>query len=147
MPENAPEKSDPMSDPLAGRVEHMATMLCVTHIARSLNFYRDQLGFSVLESAEHIALIERDGVFIYLFLESPPTEDKPNVWLRPPREPGLGSVILCFRVDDCNAVYEGLVGVGVEFLTPPKTPPWGGWRCFALDPDGYVIEFEEAQTG
>jgi catechol 2,3-dioxygenase-like lactoylglutathione lyase family enzyme len=132
-----------MTDPLTGHIEHMATMLCVTDIERSLGFYRDKLGFRVRESMEHIALIQRDAILLYLFLESPPTEDKPDVWLRPPSGPGSGSVILCFRVDDCRVAYEGLVDAGVDFLTPPKSPPWGGWRCFALDPDGNVIEFEE----
>lgn len=93
-----------MNDPLAGRIEHMATMLCVNDIERSLGFYRDKLGFRVLESMEHISLIERDGILLYLFLGSPPTEDKPNVWLRPPEDPG--SVILCFRADDCRSTYE-----------------------------------------
>ena len=121
----------------------MATMLCVADIERSLSFYRDRLGFRLREAVEHIALIERDGILLYLFLESPPTDDKPGVWLKPPAEPGDGSVILCFRVDDCRAAHEGLVRSGVEFLTPPMSPPWGGWHCFALDPDGYVIEMEE----
>lgn len=121
-------------------------MICVTDIERSLGFYRDRLGFQVRESSEHIALIERDGIFLYLFFESPPTEDKPGVWLKPPANPGEGSAILCFRVDDCRAVHEVLVRSGLEFLTPPKTPPWGGWRCFALDPDGHVIEIEESAS-
>jgi predicted enzyme related to lactoylglutathione lyase len=130
-------------DLLAGRIEHMATMICVADIERSLSFYRDLLGFEIRESMEHITLVERDGILIYLFLESPPTEDKPGVWMKPPAEPGMGSVILCFRVDDCLAVHEDLVNGGVEFLAPPMAPPWGGWRCFTLDPDGYVIEVEE----
>lgn len=133
-----------MDDPLVGRIAHMATMLCVGDIERSLSLYRDRLGFNVRESMEHIALIERDGIVIYLFVESPPTVDKPHVWMRPPLVPGVGSTILCFRVDDCRAVHEALVAAGVEFLTRPMSPSWGGWRCFALDPDGHVIEFEES---
>ena len=132
-----------MHDPLAERISHLATMLCVKDLERSLIFYRDRLGFAVREAAEHIVLIERDGIFVYLFLESPPTDDKPGVWMKPPGESGAGSVILCFRVDDCRRVHQDLVASGVVFLTPPKSPAWGGWRCFALDPDGHVVEFEE----
>lgn len=124
----------------------MATMICVADLERSLSFYRDRLGFQVRESAEHIALIERDGVFLYLFLESPPTKDKPGIWMKPPADPSLGSVILCFRVDDPRAAYEALTGAGVSFLTPPMPAPGGGWRCFAQDPDGYVLELEEAAS-
>lgn len=118
-------------------------MLCVADIESSLGFYRDRLGFRVRESLDHIAIIERDAIVIYLYLESPPTEDKPGIWMTPPGESGPRSVILCFRVDDCRAVHQALVAVGIEFLTPPISPPWGGWRCFALDPDGYVVEIEE----
>ena len=133
-----------VDDALAGRVRHMAPMVCVRDISRSLEFYRDRLGFRVLESAAHIALIERDGIFLYVFLESPPTDDKPDLWMKPPKGVGEGSVILCFRVDDCRAVHDTLVASGVKFLTPPMSPPWGGWRCFSVDPDGHVIEFEES---
>lgn len=118
-------------------------MLCVADIARSLDFYRDRLGFRVLESREHIALIERDGIFLYVFLESPPTDDKPHLWMKPPAGAAELSVILCFRVNDCRAVHDALVASGVGFLTAPMSPPWGGWRCFSFDPDGHVIEFEE----
>jgi catechol 2,3-dioxygenase-like lactoylglutathione lyase family enzyme len=34
-------------------------------------------------------------------------------------------------------------GAGVEFLAEPYAPPWGGHRCFAVDPDGNLIELEE----
>jgi hypothetical protein len=31
----------------------------------------------------------------------------------------------------------------VPFLAEPHSPPWGGHRCFAVDPDGNLIEVEE----
>ena len=80
---------------------------------------------------------------VYLFTESAPTEDKPDVWLVPQEERGRGSVILVLRVDDCDAAYEEVRDRGGEFLTPPATPPWGGQRCFLHDPDGYVVELEQ----
>ncbi len=80
-----------LRDALAGQIKHSATMLCVADIARSLAYYRDHLGFRVVESMEHIVLIERDGIFLYLFLESPPTDDKPDLWIKPPASSGGGS--------------------------------------------------------
>jgi predicted enzyme related to lactoylglutathione lyase len=47
-------------------------------------------------------------------------------------------------VEDCRAAHEELTKRGLEFLTPPLSPPWGGWRCFLQDPDGYVVEIEQA---
>jgi catechol 2,3-dioxygenase-like lactoylglutathione lyase family enzyme len=121
----------------------LATMLCVRDLERSLAYYRDLLGFEVLESEEHVALLSLDGGLLYLFLESPPTADKPGVHLSPPDPSVNGSVILVLRVPDCRSTYDELRGRGVEFLTPPTEPPWGGWRCFAHDPDGFLVEVEE----
>ncbi len=126
------------------RLVSLATMLCVRDLDRSVAFYRQKLGFELLESEPHVALLRRDGGVVYLFTESGPTEDKPSVHLAPPDDARRGSIVLVLVFDDCRAAYEDLRSRGVEFLTPPKQPPWGGWRCFALDPDGHLIEVEDA---
>lgn len=125
------------------RLVSLATMLCVRDVERSVSFYRDKLGFDVVEAEPEIALLRIDSGLVYLFEESEPTEDKPSVHLAPPIDPARGSVILVLTVEDCRSAYEELRARGVEFLTPPKQPPWGGWRCFAHDPDGYLIEVED----
>jgi catechol 2,3-dioxygenase-like lactoylglutathione lyase family enzyme len=114
-------------------------MLCVSDVARSVAWYRDKLGFEVLKSEPEIALLRLDSGLVYLFAESPPTEDKPSEHL----VPKPGGVILVLTVEDCRIAYEELQARGVEFLTEPKSPPWGGLRCFAHDPDGYLIEIED----
>jgi catechol 2,3-dioxygenase-like lactoylglutathione lyase family enzyme len=121
-----------------------ATMLCVRDLDGSTAFYRDRLGFDLVHAEPHVALLRRGPGVLYLFTESPPTDDKPTVHLAPPVDRARPSVVLVLIVEDCRAAYAELNGRGVEFLTPPKQPPWGGWRCFALDPDGYVIEVEDA---
>jgi catechol 2,3-dioxygenase-like lactoylglutathione lyase family enzyme len=118
-------------------------MLCVRDVRRSTDFYRDKLGFEVVEFQPEIALLRIGSGHLYLFGESPPTEDKPSVHLVPQANPTRGSVVLVLTVEDCRAAYEDLRARGVEFLAPPKKPPWGGWRCFAHDPDGYLIEVED----
>ncbi len=80
---------------------------------------------------------------MYLFTHSPPTLDKAGVTLTNINQPDKTSVVLDFFVADCQAAYELLRARGVHFLTPPYTPPWGGRRCFARDPDDYLIELEE----
>jgi catechol 2,3-dioxygenase-like lactoylglutathione lyase family enzyme len=121
------------------RLVSLSTMLCVRDVARSVAWYRDKLGFEVLKSEPEIALLRLDSGFVYLFAESPPTEDKPSEHL----VPKPGGVILVLTVEDCREAYEELKARGVEFLTPPKSPPWGGRRCFAHDPDGYLVEIED----
>jgi predicted enzyme related to lactoylglutathione lyase len=53
------------------------------------------------------------------------------------------SAILVLEVTDCLAVHRELTAAGVPFLADPYSPPWGGRRCFAVDPDGNLIELEE----
>lgn len=121
-------------------------MLVVDDLDRSVAFYRDNLGFRVLEQIEHIASLTNGVLHIYLFIESPPTLDKPPCTLENRNAPGRTSVSIDLLVDDCRAAYEVLRDRGVVFLAPPQQPPWGGWRCFAEDPDGYLIEIEESET-
>lgn len=121
------------------RLVSLSTMLCVSDVEHSTAWYRDKLGFEVVKQEPEISLVRLDSGYVYLFAESPPTEDKPSVHLAP----GPGGVILVLTVEDCRATYEELRALGVEFLTEPKSPPWGGWRCFAHDPDGYLVEIED----
>jgi len=138
--ENPVSKS---SKPLSGRLVHTATMLVVTDIGESVAFYRDKLGFDVREQEAHIALLARDSMLLYLIPESPPTPDKPSVTLGITNTREQTSVNLVFRVNDCRAAYAEMSANGVQFLTPPQQPSWGGWRVFARDPNGYLIEIEE----
>jgi hypothetical protein len=41
------------------------------------------------------------------------------------------------------SAYHELRSTGMEFLAEPYSPPWGGHRCFAIDPDRNLIELEE----
>jgi catechol 2,3-dioxygenase-like lactoylglutathione lyase family enzyme len=134
---------DPTRKPLDGQLVHIATMLAVSDLARSLAYYCDGFGFEVREQAAHIVLLARDAMLLYLVVESPPTPDKPDVALAVPAAPERTPVCLVLRVADCRAAYSELCARGVVFLTPPQTPPWGGWRCFARDPDGYLVEIEQ----
>ena len=128
--------------PFGGRLAHVATMLAVADVERSLDYYRDRLGFEEVEYP-NIPLLRCGGMLLHLVEVSPPTADKPDVTLAPPGEPEASPVVLVFEVDDAERVYADLRRRGVAFLTPPRRPPWGGLRCFARDPDGYLIEIEQ----
>lgn len=136
-----------MAADLGPLLVHAATMLAVDDFAASLAFYTERLGFEVLhladEATHQIALLELGGLRLYLIPHSPPTDDKPGVTLTPPRTAGATPVAVILEVDDAVAAHRALVAAGVEFLTPPQRPPWGGLRCFALDPSGYLIEVEQ----
>lgn len=131
------------NDVLDERLTGFSTMLVVSDIEVSEAFYVGYFGFQVEQRMDHLRLLQRAGISLYLVTESPPTEDKPGVTLAPVTARDHTPVNLIFHVDDARAVCAALEERGLEFLAPPHSPPWGGWRCFAQDPDGYLIEIEQ----
>lgn len=129
--------------PLDKQFVRFSTMLTVRDLSASESYYVRYFGFRVTERLEGLRLLERPSVALYLTTESAPTADKPNVTLAPPPQKDRPAVNLIFRVSDVRATHEALAKLGLKFLAPPQQPPWGGWRCFAQDPDGYLIEIEQ----
>lgn len=119
-----------------------AIMLAVSDIERSIAFYRDVLGFERIDYPD-IPLLRLGDLQLFLVEESPAAPDRPTVALVPPADRGRIPVNIVLEVEDVHARYEQLVGRGLRFLAPPARPPWGGWRCFSQDPDGYLIEIEQ----
>ena len=132
-----------MTNSLSNSLVHIATILVVDNMNESVTFYRDKFGFNVRKQETGVALLERNVMLLYLITESEPTVDKPNITLANMNTKDKTSVNLVFRVTDCQAAYQELSENGVQFLTPPQSPAWGGWRCFTKDPNGYLIEIEQ----
>jgi len=119
--------------------------LVVSNYARSLAFYRDVLGATVVhELAGTLCFLRFAGSQILLSAPFGSTKDQPAVSDPPP--PDNKSVIseLSIRVPDCSAAYEVLRSRGAEFLTPPFD--WSGEvRAFFHDPDGHLLEIREVR--
>lgn len=126
-------------------VNAFGTILAVSHFADSLAFYTDLLEFEVLEvfAEPDFAILGRGEARLCLAAEGVAAEDRPGVDLYAPPDRSRLQVNLVLWVDDCWAAYRALLGRGVPFLGEPTSPPWGGARCFAVDPDGYLVEIEE----
>jgi uncharacterized glyoxalase superfamily protein PhnB len=50
-----------------------------------------------------------------------------------------GETILDFVVDDVDAEYERIAALGVEWVLPPTTQPWGRRSMLFRDPEGHLI--------
>jgi catechol 2,3-dioxygenase-like lactoylglutathione lyase family enzyme len=120
-------------------------ILAVTDVERSLAFYRDRLGFDVEATYDEppYATLTCAGMRVSLAEQGHPAEDRPGVLMTAPEDRGRLQVVLVLEVGDCLGAYERLRHEGVDFLAEPYSPPWGGHRCFALDPDGYLVELEQ----
>jgi catechol 2,3-dioxygenase-like lactoylglutathione lyase family enzyme len=126
-------------------VQRAGAILAVSDVDRSLAFYRDWLGFEVEATYEDppYATLVRAGTRLSLAEQGHPADDRPGVAMLAPRNRAELAAILVLEVADCLAAYRELGAAGVQFLAEPFSPPWGGHRCFAIDPDGNLIELEE----
>lgn len=120
------------------------TILAVADVERSLGWYQ-QLGFAVEATYDDppYATLTQAGARLSLAEQAHPAEDRPGVSLEAPADRSRMNALLVLEVDDCMAAHRSLGEAGVEFLAEPYSPPWGGHRCFAIDPDGYLVELEQ----
>jgi catechol 2,3-dioxygenase-like lactoylglutathione lyase family enzyme len=126
-------------------VTRAGTILAASDFERSLAFYRDRLGFEVeaIYADPPYATLARAGARLSLAEQGHEAADRPGVTMAAPADPSRLAAILVLEVTDCPAAYAELRAAGVEFLAEPYSPPWGGHRCFAVDPDRNLIELEE----
>jgi catechol 2,3-dioxygenase-like lactoylglutathione lyase family enzyme len=119
-------------------------LLVASDYARSLAFYRDVLGATLVRQISDVLWHLRFGGSEFLLtVGGGPTQDKPTVTFSPPTDPETVSSELNIRVPDCVAAYEVLRSRGAEFLTPPVD--WGyEVRAFLRDPDGHLIELTQS---
>jgi catechol 2,3-dioxygenase-like lactoylglutathione lyase family enzyme len=126
------------------RVTRFGTILAVTDVQRSIAFY-EELGLSVEATYDDppYATLAIAGARLSIAEQGHAAEDRPGVALEAPHDRSRANALLVLEVDDCMAAYRRLLEAGVQFLAEPYSPPWGGHRCFAVDPDGYLVELEQ----
>ena len=126
-------------------ITRAGAILAVADVEVSSAWYRDRLGFAVEASYDDppYATLELAGARLSLAAQGHPAEDRPGVAMVAPEDRSRLQVALVLELSDCRGAYEQLREEGVEFLAEPFSPPWGGARCFAVDPDGYLVELEE----
>jgi catechol 2,3-dioxygenase-like lactoylglutathione lyase family enzyme len=126
-------------------VGRLGVILAVRDVERSTRFYVDHLGFVIdaLYDDPPYATLSRDGVRLSLAEQGHPAPDRPGITLQVPADPTVLPAIVVLEVADAAAVHAQLVEAGTPMLAEPWSPPWGGLRCFVVDPDGYLVEIEQ----
>jgi len=112
--------------------------IIVADIARSVAFYRDVLGATVLRDGEPVFL-RLKNVWLTINRGGGGTDDKPDVTAAPPKDPNALSSFLNLRVVDIQQCYQLWRSRGAQFITEPKQHATE-YRCYTRDPDGYLIE-------
>ena len=114
----------------------------VTDIDRSLDYWRDRMGFP-----EMLRLNHDDGSLWLVYLRI--TDDQ-YLEIFPgaenDRAPGWnanGVNHLCFAIDDLDATVQRITDAGVDLLSPIKMGADGNRQAWIEDPDGNRIELME----
>ena len=117
----------------------VAQMLIVDDIDRSVRFYRDVLGATLVRE-QPPTMLQFQNAWLILNIGGGPTPDKPDVTVAPPSDLNLVSSFLNIRVADINSVYREWSQRGAHFLTEPLNNHGAEIRCYLRDPDSYLIE-------
>lgn len=131
------------SDTPAFRIDH--TMIRVSDLARSLDFYTRVLGMTVLRRTDY-----PEGRFTNAFVGYQSEDGGPTLELtwnweqEQPYERGNAWGHIALKVADVRAAAAYLKAEGVTFTKEPS-PMKHGTRILAFirDPDGYPIELNE----
>ena len=119
-------------------------ILAVADVERSREFY-ERFGFATEATYDDppYATLALAGARLSLAEQGHDAEDRPGIALEAPADRSRMNAVLVLEVEDCMSAFNDLRDQGVEFLAEPYSPPWGGHRCFAVDPDGYLVELEQ----
>ena len=116
-------------------MKYLHTMVRVTDIEKSLDFYCDKLGLVELHRKE-----SEQGRFTLVFLAAPGDEEAQVelTWNWDPEEYGEGRNFghLAYEVDDIYGLCQRLMDKGVTINRPPRE----GRMAFVRSPDDISIE-------
>ncbi len=134
-----------MSDREPLRVKKLLPSLGVSDLRRSIAFYRDFFGFSLVDHFDDAA-----GATVWCWLRSGVAELMLQQ-LTPDQqitlEPALGqSWVLYIRPADIDDMRRRLVAAGVDVSEIALTG-YGARECFVQDPDGYELWLSMPEAG
>jgi lactoylglutathione lyase len=117
-------------------MKYLHTMVRVTDLGQSLDFYCNKLGLREIRRYD-----SEQGRFTLVFLAAPGDEERAQVeltWNWDPEEYGIGRAFghLAYEVDDIYALCEKLMQAGVTINRPPRD----GRMAFVRSPDNISIE-------
>ena len=108
------------SDQSGGLKFVVTNTLIVRDVRRSVAFYRDVLGATMLREGEP-TFLRLGNIWLTINVGGGPTDDKPEVLASPPRDPNILSIFLNLRVTDIRRYYDLWSSRGAKFITEPKS--------------------------
>ena len=116
------------------------TMVVVSDMRRSVDFYRDKLGIPLKFESPEWTEFATGATTLALHGGGVPTAPDPSA--DPSKTAGACSI--GFNVDDVDKTYEELKARGIRFVMPPTQREGEGIKlAVAIDPDGLPISFAQ----
>jgi Lactoylglutathione lyase and related lyases len=116
------------------------TMIVVSNMDRSLEFYRDKLGIPLKFQSPEWTEFATGATTLALHGGGVP-DDRP-----PSGDPSkrAGACSIGFSVENVDKTYEELQAKGIRFVMPPTQRENEGIRlAVAIDPDGLPVSFAQ----
>ena len=138
----APKKSPPKPSPKPiasaptadGKLTFNHAMIYVKDVNRALGFYRDLLGFKLIEDFRY------DGVPVYARLSAPGGDGTIALHQAGPGASLVSEgVRLYFEVRDLDDFCHKLLRKGFYITQMPRMMEWGWRHAYLNDPDGHEI--------
>ena len=122
--------------------------ITVTDVDEALGFYRDGLGFTVVNDVSYggrWVTLAADGSDAQLVLEVPAggRSEADADALQELVTKGVMPLTV-FKTDDLDATYERVAATGAEVLQEPMEQSWGPRDCAFRDPAGNMIRIAQA---
>jgi glyoxylase I family protein len=137
---------------MALELRHVCPLLQVFDMPASLAFYRDTLGFEIVQAAPPAdqvgrddfgwVWLRRDGADLMLNTAYDPDAVRPSA-PDPARVAAHDDTALFIGCPDVDGAYEHLRARGVSVETP-RVAPYGMKQLYVKDPDGFTLCFQWA---
>ena len=128
-------------------VRSVCALLQVFDMPASVRFYRDVLGFEIVETSPREGdqfdwgLLRLNDAF--LMLNTAYEQEYRPAQPEPARVAAHGDTGLFFNCPNVDGTYQHLLAHGVN-VNEPKIAPYGMKQLYVSDPDGYVLCFQYA---
>lgn len=114
--------------------------ITVSNLQKSLQFYRDGLGFQThnCKDGDNYIMFKMEGT--WLALSSKDLLAKNSTV---PARSELSNITLSHNVvskEEVDKVFSHAVSVGAKTIKRPQNTEWGGYDGYFADPDGYLWE-------
>ena len=126
-------------------VEGVCALLQVFDMPASVRFYRDVLGFEIVNTSPREGdqfdwgwlRLDKANLMLNTAYEQDDRPAKPE----PARVSSHGDTCLYFSCPDVDAAYQHLRSHGLD-VKEPKVAPYGMKQLLVSDPDGYMLCFQ-----